>query len=400
MILPSLKRTISWHGILSNGQHTQDLFEGSKNQFSSYIKKHNITLLRWRWELRIESKRHLNKQLKYFTNTLADLLKKRIPLIDALILIQQRTRQPTSQHLTRTLVADLHQGNTLSQALAKHPNMFSEQYVALIQTGEQTQQLTHILQHLSQQLTFYSSVRDKLIKAMIYPACVLIFTFFITLGLIIFAIPQFQAIFSSFGAKLPPITQCIITLSNVLLHQKVALIFISIVLCITPWLAYRRSLRFKAVTQLLLLKTPWCSQLYRLQQLAQWCAMLQLCLSSKLPMIDSIQHANQSLSALPLKRRCQYHLANFASGIPLHQLLTPTRLMNHEECELIRLGMESHTLSETLQRMATEAHDILSFRLENLSKWLEPVIMLILALIAGGLIISMYLPIFQIGSRL
>jgi type IV pilus assembly protein PilC len=395
-----LESYINWHGVLPSGQPTSGQFIGSKNTFSDFVRSQNITLLKSRREIKFVRHKHLKQFIVLFTEDLAAILNTGINLIDALNLIKHRYLSKDISQFLQDIIRDLDAGIKFSQALAKHRDFFPASYISLIEAAESTHQLPQILDHIVMQLKFNRDIKAKIIKALIYPASILAFTLFITIGLMAFAIPQFQSIFANFNAKLPLVTRIAIAVSHGLLTYKLQIVISTAVLITLPILFYKKYYAFRSAVQTMLYHSPWYGTLYRQDQLAKWCYMLRLCLETKLTMAQGLGLANSILTNQKIKAACINKSKQLASGTPLHELLAETKLLNSSELHQIKIGIESNTLVNTLQRLSTHAHDTISFRLENLSKWLEPVIMLLLALIAGGLIISMYLPIFKIGAIL
>ena len=253
---------------------------------------------------------------------------------------------------------------------------------------------------LSQQQEFTQHLKNKLTKAIIYPVSVLLFTLMTTWGLMTFAIPQFQAIFANFNTPLPMATQCIISLTACLKKYRILIMVSSVTLPILCRYTYRASYVMKRCMQNALLRLPLIGTIYRFKLVAQWTNILALTLTSGIRLQEGLSLANNTLTHLSLKESCDTVIQKVTSGYKLHQALTYTSFFSTSERYLIEMGETTTTLPLVLERIANESSYVIEQRLDNLSKWIEPAIMLLLACIAGGLIITMYLPIFKIGTLL
>ena len=233
-----------------------------------------------------------------------------------------------------------------------------------------------------------------------YPASVLVFTVLLTWGLMTFAIPQFQSIFANFNAPLPLATQYIIALTECLRKYHYLIMISSGALPISFLCCYRSFDHIKRYTQDALLRLPFIGTVYRFKLVAQWTNILALTLKSGMRLQEALLLANNTLTHLSLKTSCHTLIHKVTSGHKLHQALAQITFFNTSERYLIEMGETTTTLPLVLERISQESLNSIEHKLDSLSKWIEPVIMLLLAGIAGSLIITMYLPIFKIGTLL
>ncbi len=389
---------IRWSGIDVDGRKQIAFFVGSRSALRVYANDNNIILLSTKREFHIKQHANAARVIYTFTKDLASILNTGINLMDALQLLRYRLKDHTLSHVLETIITRLFSGQDLSTALAAYPHLFSTAYIQLIKAAEMTQQLPAILARLAQQYEFTSSIRKKLTQALIYPTCVLLFTVLITTGLIAFAIPQFQTIFTNFNATLPTSTHIILSIGKYVQHYKLSIgLSISGLICLILML-YKKLHFAKRIVQSILIHTPWIGMLYRNKLIANWSYILGLCLQSNLSLKHALTLANDTLSNLKIKQSCQNIIVLLQSGHALHDALATCSLFSLSDLYLIKTGETSNTLEAALQRLSTQAFSDIENTLDTLSKWLEPVMMLVLAIIAGGLIISLYLPIFKIGA--
>ncbi|PHQ78419.1 MAG: hypothetical protein COB66_08930, partial [Coxiella sp. (in: Bacteria)] len=383
-----LQITIRWSGIDNNGTLCNNVFFGSKKAFDHFMSVQHIVLITYKIEYKFKQRKKANQLRQQFTSDLANLLQTGLSLVDALTLLSKKHSTTELANLIDDIYQQIKSGKQLSEALASYATYFSQNYIQLICAAEKTNQLPTILAQLSAQQTFMLTISNQLKKAMIYPCATLLFTLFISVGLLIFAIPQFQNIFSSFNATLPLATRAVIAISDVLTKFAIPLLAGALLAPISLVLSYKRSVRVKKSIQHLLTKLPFIKKLYRLKQVASWTNVLAVSTKSGIPLPEGIALANNTLTNLVLNERCQSIVAQLTAGSRLHQAESDTHLFSQDECYLIEIGETSATLPHLLERISQQARDTIQQSLEHLSKWLEPVIMMVLAVVAGGLVIT------------
>ncbi len=391
---------LHWSGVDHIGRFHSNRYRGSMRSLRSHLHKQNIILTHVKREFHLRKKQHTSIVLNEFTEDLASILATGIHLTDALTLLKYRYASTQLSQIIAQLLQALHAGSSFSTALNQHPNFFKATYIQLITAAEQTNQLPAILMQLAHQMKLMLQLKNKVKKALIYPLTVLVFTLFISIGLIVFALPQFQRIFENFNATLPTATNMLLSISAFLQRHAAFVIVSSLCVILILYYLSQKSTRFHTVLHTLFLHTPWIGTVYRHRMLADWSYSMNLCVRAKLPLRDCLLLAQNSISANTLKKAYLRLPDLITAGHTLHDALTRITLFDHSALYLIQLGETSHTLEQALERLSAHTFKQVEQALESLSKWLEPVIMLILALITGGLIISLYLPIFKIGSIL
>lgn len=400
MIYLFIESVIRWEGVDEKGHYLKHVFLGNQSAFNTFYKEEKITLFFSKKEYRLKRKQKKTQLVNTFTKDLANILATGLPLLNSLSLLQKKQHLSILSHLVTDLKKSILSGKSFSESLQRYQHLFSKNYIQLVYAAEKINQLPVILKQLSVQQDFTEQLKNKLKKALIYPVSVLLFTFMITLGLMTFAIPQFQSLFNNFNAKLPLATQIIILITNYLKKYFFLLLISSIIAPLFFIYTYRLSYRFKRHMQNLLLALPFVGTLYRLKLVAHWTTILALTLKSGIRLQEGLILANNTLTHLRLKESCDTLIPGVMSGYTLHQALARITFFEQSERYLVEMGETTATLPLLLERISNESLYIIGQKLEFLSKWIEPAIMLVLAFIAGGLIITMYLPIFKIGTLL
>lgn len=400
MISFFIESVIHWQGIDAQGHHVKHVFSGSPRAFKAFYKKQQIVLLSTQYSYHFKKKHHKTQLVNLFTKELANALATGLPLVSALSLLQKKQHQSPLETLLADLQKNITSGKSLSESLQHHRSIFSEGIIQLIYAAEQAQQLPTLLKKLSHQQQATAQLTRQFKKAMIYPLSVLFFTITITLGLVTFVIPQFQSLFNNFNAPLPSATQFLIALTFYIKKHHILLTLCSITLPILVIYGYHASYMMKRCMQKSLLRLPLIGNLYRLKLLANWTSILALTLNSGVRLQEGLTLANNTLTHIAIKASCEQLHQKMNLGYKLHQALAHSQLFEPAECYLIEIGEATTTLPLLLDRLAQESLAFIEYTLDKLSQWIEPAIMLLLALVAGGLIITMYLPIFKIGTLL
>lgn len=393
-----IKSIIHWEGISAQGSKLTQTFFGKKKDFLQYTQKQNITTLKKTQTYQIQLKEKNNLSSTLFIQALSDLLSTGLSLLDALSLLLKKNSESEFQTVIQSIITQLNQGNSFSTALQQYPTLFSQTDIFLIHAAENTNQLPSILKQLADQHIHHIQLKNKLKKAMLYPTFVLVFALLITVGLLTFAIPQFAEIFNNFNATLPLVTRLVIQASDLIRHHIHWIIAIPTIFIACTISFYRKSKRLHYYLDKTVLKIPFFKTLIRMRALSNWTNVLSICLKTGINLTEGIDLANQTITNHAIKTSVTSIVHDLKSGQTLNQALSPTLLINLDEQHLIEIGESSATLDIMLTRLSTQSSDTITNLLESLSKWIEPVIMIFLAILAGGLIIAMYLPIFKIGT--
>ncbi|PRD12823.1 protein transport protein HofC [Pantoea coffeiphila] len=343
----------------------------------------------WRWQHKIA-----------FIRQLATLLKAGMPLVSGLQLLAEGHPDSGWRALLLHLQEKITHGEPFSSALREWPEVFSPLYPALIHIGELTGELDECCLRLAQQQERQQLLQQKVKKALRYPLFILAVALLVSIGMLIFVLPEFVAIYKTFDAPLPAFTAVVITFSEWLQHQAPLLI----VPVIAASMFYRRQRKnipnWQRVEQRLLLKTPLLSPLYRGSQLSQIYTTLALTQHAGLTLLQSLQAVEKTVSALLWQEAIVKLQQHIAAGNPLHQALKPHSLFTPLCYQLIKVGEESGSLDAMLTRLASwheaETHQLA----DTLAAALEPMMMVVIGIIVGTLVVAMYLPVFRLGDAL
>lgn len=327
------------------------------------------------------------------------LLNANIDLIKSLEIAMEQ-QPPVIFQLISFIKENIETGMTLSNSLEKFPNVFDEIYRGLVHAGEQSGKLAKIFEILSEYQEKSLVFRTKMLKSLFYPVTVSMVGLLIIIGLMIFVVPQFKNIFNNFNAQLPWFTEFVIFLATQLKIQITFLLFFLLVIFFSHHYFLRNSEKYHSRWDHVYLKFPILGQLCIATNLAKWSRLMSTLLSAELPLILSLNLANQiiinkkihSTMALIVRQITSGH--SFSSALAEHSFLPRTII------QMIIVGEAIGQLNEVMNKIADQQQLLVDQTVEQFSKWIEPIIILILAIVMGSLIIAMYLPVFKLGSVL
>ncbi|MEL6710714.1 MAG: type II secretion system F family protein [Pseudomonadota bacterium] len=397
-----MTRRFTWRGKNAQGQEITGELEGtSMAMVQAILRRQNITPLTikpTRYRLRLTRHRVTSKDITIFARQLAAMLNAGVPLVQSLQMIADSGDNPAMQHLLLNIKQDLSKGTTLFSALRRYPKQFDELFCHLVQAGEQGGVLETLLDKLATHQEQIESLKAKIGKAMYYPLTVLIVALMITGLIMIFVVPQFQSLFSSFGADLPVFTQWITALSD-FIGRYWWLIVLTLALLSTLIIAiWHRSATLRARMEKLLFALPVIGKTRHKAVLARFSRTTAILFAAGIPLTDTLT-AVAGATGNSLYHKAVLDIRDqVATGQSLHQILQQHALFPPLITQMVAIGEESGSLDTMLNKAADFYEEAVDHTINSLSNLLEPVIMVFLGVVIGGLVIALYLPIFQLGS--
>jgi protein transport protein HofC len=337
------------------------------------------------------------QQKIHFLRQLAALLQAGIALEQGCRLIAQLHELDGWQALLTQIAEQLTAGKTLSDILAHWPALFPPLFIALLRTGEQTGQLAECCERLADQQAQLHQLRQKTLRALRYPLFTLAVALLVCAGLVGFVLPEFAAIYQSFSAPLPALTQGVINLSAWLVRYGPVLV-VSIAALLLCWRWLRRYERWQDKEQRMLMRLPLVAPLLRGQRLSQIHTTLALTQRSGLPLMQGLEAAGLALPPPWWQSQLERVRQRVADGSPFSQALAQEPIFTPLCVQLVRTGEESGTLDLMLEKLAQWHTQKTRELAEGLSSALEPIVMVIMGVLIGTLVIAMYLPVFRLGE--
>jgi type IV pilus assembly protein PilC len=333
-----------------------------------------------------------------FARQLATMLGAGIPLVQAFEIIGTGHDKPAMQKLVLEVKADVEGGTSLHEALAKHPLHFDDLFVNLVEAGEQAGALEGLLDKVATYKEKSEAVKKKVKKALFYPAAVLAVALIVTVILLIFVIPQFEELFKGFGADLPAFTQMVINLSRFVQRNGV---FIAIVVggaAYTFIYFYKRSRKMRQFLDRLSLKMPVIGPILYKAAIARYARTLSTMFAAGVPLVEALESVAGACGNIVFEDGVMRMRDEVATGQRLQRAMENTGLFPNMVVQMIAVGEESGALDTMSGKVATFYEEDVDAAVDSMSSLLEPLIMLILGVLVGGLVIAMYLPIFKLGS--
>ena len=332
-----------------------------------------------------------------FTRQLATLIKAGIPLLQALEVIANGFEQAAMRQLVVDLKHDINAGSTLAAALRKKPAHFDDLYCNLVEAGEHAGALDVLLQRLATYKEKAQTLKKKIKKAMTYPGAVLLVALGVCAILLIKVVPQFQGIFRSFDAQLPVFTLWVIGLSDLLQGYGLWLLFFPGIALAGLRHRYKHCTTLRQRLDRWLLKLPLVGNLLHMSVMARFARTLSTTLAAGVPLLDAL-NAVASATGNSLYKEAVLRLRQqVATGSQIHVAMSAVGVFPGMAIQMTAIGEESGTLDDMLDHVAAYYESEVDTLVDNLTTLMEPIIMVVLGVMVGGLVIAMYLPIFNLG---
>lgn len=336
------------------------------------------------------------KDITLLTRQLATMLTAGVPLIQSLRLIAENNTKAEMKSILNQICLSIEAGTQLSKALSTSCSHFDSFYVDLVATGEETGSLSHAFIRLAEYREKSDALRRKVIKAMIYPSIVMLVALSVTILMLTLVIPEFESIFTGFGAELPWFTQKIITVSHLLQHYGGAFFVSIIILLLLFMLIRKKSYALRMKLSKYCLHIPVIGSVLSKAAIAKFSRTLAISFSSGLPILHSLQTTSKTAGNLHYQKAIMSVQQNTAAGMPLYLAMRHTQAFPEMVLQMVMIGEESGKLDDMLNKIAHIYEEDVDNTVDNLGKILEPFIILFLGFMIGGLVISMYLPIFNL----
>ena len=338
------------------------------------------------------------KDIALFSRQLATMMSSGVPLVQSFEIIGRGHDNPSMQDLILAIKADVEGGNTLTDSMRKHPYYFDDLYCNLVQAGEQAGILEGLLHKIALYKEKVEAIKGKIKKALFYPVAIVVVAFIITTILMIFVIPQFEDLFKGFGADLPAMTKFVINVSEIFQAWWWA-IFGSIGGAVYGLVeAKKRSRKVNQALDRLLLKLPILGEIVTKATVARFARTLSTMFAAGVPLVEGMTTVAGASGNIVYETAILKIRDNVASGMSLQASMRQTGLFSNMVVQMVAIGEEAGSLDAMLGKVADYYEQEVDDAVEGLSSLLEPIIMAVLGVLIGGLVVAMYLPIFQMGN--
>ncbi len=338
------------------------------------------------------------KDITYFTRQLATMMRAGVPLLQSFDIVGRGHANPAVARLLLEIKADVETGTSLSQAFRKHPLYFDALYCNLVSAGEQAGILDTLLERLATYKEKILALKSQIKKAMFYPIAVIIVATIVTIIIMLFVIPVFKQVFSSFGADLPALTLAVISMSDFLVAHWWWMIPLAIAAIFGFFFAWRRSEKMQIVMDRFFLRVPIFGPLIRKSVIARWSRTLATMFAAGVPLVESLESVGGAAGNYVYKSGTQQIQNEVSTGTSLTVAMQNTDLFPNMVVQMVSIGEETGALDSMLSKVADFFEQEVEDTVAALSSLLEPLIMVFLGVVIGTIVIAMYLPIFKLGS--
>ena len=333
-----------------------------------------------------------------FTRQMATMMGSGVPLLQSFDIIAEGFDKPSMRKLVDDIKQEVAAGNSLANSLRKHPQYFDDLYCNLVDAGEQSGALETLLDRVATYKEKTESLKAKIKKAMTYPIAVVIVAVIVSAILLIKVVPQFESVFTSFGAELPAFTRMVIGLSEILQQWWLIVLVAALGTAFVLREAHRRSENFRDSIDRAALKVPVVGSIIYNSAVARYSRTLSTTFAAGVPLVEALDSVSGATGNVVFRNAVNKIKQDVSSGTQLNFSMRTTGVFPSMAVQMAAIGEESGSLDSMLDKVASYYEEQVDNAVDNLTTLMEPMIMAVLGVLVGGLIIAMYLPIFQLGN--
>ncbi|WP_417547083.1 type II secretion system F family protein [Marinobacter segnicrescens] len=333
-----------------------------------------------------------------FTRQLATMMKAGVPLVQSFDIVADGLDNKGLQELIVAIRNDVASGTSFAGALRRHPKHFNDLYCNLVDSGEKAGALEQMLDRIANYLEKTEILKKKVKKAMTYPIAVIVVAIIVTAILLVKVVPQFESLFRGFGADLPVFTQMVVNLSEWMQKWWFVVLLGIVAFVFSFGQAKRRSQKFSDLVDKYILKIPVMGEIIDKSAVAKFGRVLSTTFASGVPLVDALDSVAGATGNAVYRDAIFKIKDEVSSGVQLQAAMRQTDVFPVMAVQLTAIGEESGNLDEMLAKVAEHYESVVDDMVDNLTALMEPMIMSVLGVLVGGLIVAMYLPIFQMGQ--
>ena len=391
--------TFIWEGLdRSNRQVRGEVKAASETVVVTNLRRQGIKINKIKRQTFRGGKKVTERDITFFTRQLATMLKAGVPLLQSFEIVARGHSNARFSRLMMDIKNRVEQGSSLSQAFRAHPNQFDTLYCNLIAAGETSGMLDGVLDRLATYKEKILAIKAKIKSALFYPVSVIVVAIVVVWVIMVFVIPAFKEVFKSFGADLPAPTLIVMAISDWVVTYWWAVFLIGGGTIFGVGAMYKRSEAVRYTVDRLMLKIPVIGQILEKATIARWTRTLQTMFAAGVPLVESLDAvggASGNLVYVAATKRIQTEVS---TGTSLTTSMGNTKLFPSMVLQMTQIGEESGSLDNMLGKIADFYEREVDDAVAALSSLLEPIIIVFLGVVIGGLVIAMYLPIFKLGA--
>ena len=388
-----------WEGRDKNGRVVKgEMRAGGDSVVAAALRRRGIMATKIKKQSFSRGRKITQKDLALFTRQLSTMLKAGVPLMQAFDIVGRGHANPSMARLMNDIRMDVETGTSLNQAFRKYPLYFDPLFCNLVAAGEQAGILETLLDRLAMYQEKTIALKGKIKKALFYPVMIILVAILVTAVIMIFVIPSFKSVFTSFGADLPAPTLIVIAMSDFFVaywYIVFGILFGGIYFLVQAW---KRSPKVQATIDRLALKLPVLGEMLQKASIARWSRTLATTFAAGVPLVEALDSVGPSAGNAVYKDATKQVQAEVNIGTSLAQSMQNTGVFPNMAIQMTQIGEESGSLDSMLSKVADYYEREVDETVDALASLLEPMIMVILGVIIGGIVIAIYMPIFKLGQ--
>ncbi|HDS1316152.1 TPA: type II secretion system F family protein [Stenotrophomonas maltophilia] len=338
------------------------------------------------------------KDIAFFSRQMATMMKSGVPIVSALDIIASGHKNPRMKKLVDTIRTDIEGGSSMYEAVSKHPVQFDELYRNLVRAGEGAGVLETVLDTVATYKENIEALKGKIKKALFYPIMVVVVAMLVSGIMLVFVVPQFEDVFKSFGAELPAFTQMVVNLSRFMVSWWWLIFLIVVGSAVGAIMAYKRSPKMQHAMDRFVLKVPVIGQIMHNSAIARFSRTTAVTFKAGVPLVEALGIVAGATGNTVYEEAVLRMRDDVSVGYPVNMSMKQTNLFPHMVIQMTGIGEEAGALDAMLFKVAEYYEQEVNNSVDALSSLLEPMIMVFIGTIVGGMVIAMYLPIFKLGA--
>jgi type IV pilus assembly protein PilC len=388
-----------WEGKDRNGKQVRgEIRAAGENQVKSSLRRQGVTPTKIKKRRMSSGKSIKAKDLAIFTRQLATMMKAGVPLLQAFDIVGRGNPNPSVTKLLNDIRTDVETGTSLSSAFRKYPIYFDALYCNLVEAGETAGILDQLLDRLAVYMEKTENIKSKIKSALMYPITVLIVAFVVVAVIMIFVVPSFKQVFTSFGGELPGPTLVVIAMSE-FFTQFWYLIFGGLGGGVYFFLqAWKRDVRVQAFMDRLMRKLPIFGALVEKSCIARWTRTLSTMFAAGVPLVEALDSVGGAAGNIVYAEATLKIQQEVSTGTALTAAMSNANLFPSMVLQMCAIGEESGSIDHMLGKAADFYESEVDDMVAGISSLMEPIIIVVLGTVIGGIVVAMYLPIFKLGQ--
>lgn len=338
------------------------------------------------------------RDIAIFSRQIATMMKSGVPLVQSLEIIGNGQKNVRMKNLVDAVRGDIEGGSSIYEAMCKHPIYFDELYRNLVRAGESAGVLETVLDTIATYKENLETLKGKIKKALFYPAMTVVVAILVSSVMLIYVVPQFEAVFKGFGADLPAFTQMIVSMSRLLVSWWWAMLLIVVGSLVSFVFAYKRSANFRHTLDKLILKVPVIGLIMHNSAIARFSRTLAVTFRAGVPLVEALESVAGATGNSVYEKAVWRIRDDVSVGYPVNMAMKQANLFPHMVIQMAAIGEEAGALDTMLFKVAEFYEQEVNNAVDALTSLLEPLIMVIIGVLVGGMVVGMYLPIFKLAA--